>query len=144
MREGRGVSVLDGPICESDPYPRHEPGEYEVRCTEAKIYPDPRFRRLVCRLRCVLMIDPEREVFCFLNLGTGGKPKAGRGSKYRRAWVIANGAVPRKRQVLSARVFVNKIFLVRVGTVEKNMDGTEHLEQERYSTIQEILSRRWP
>jgi len=135
--------VLDGPICASDPYPRYEPGEYEVRCLDAKTYQDPRFRRLVCRLRCALVIDPEREVFCFLNLGTGGQPKAGRGSKYWRAWVIANGAVPRKRQVLSARVFIGKIFLVRIGSVGKNLEGNDHSELEWYSTVREIISRRW-
>lgn len=136
--------MLDGPICESDPYPRYEPGEYEIRCTEAKFYRDPRFRRLVCRLRCALVIDPEREVYWFLNLGTGPKPEAGRGSKYWRAWVIANGILPKKRQVLSVRVFVGKIFLVRIGDVERRMDGSEHSEVEKYSVIQEIISRRWP
>lgn len=118
--------MLDGPICDSDPYPRYEPGDYEVRCLEAKIYPDPRFRRLVCRL------------------GPGPKPQAGRGSKYWRAWVIANGEMPKKRQVLSVRVFVGKIFLVRIGDVAKRLDGNEHAEFEKYSVIQEIISRRWP
>jgi hypothetical protein len=136
--------VLDGPICESDPYPRYEPGEYEVRCVEAKIYLDPRFRRLVCRLRCVLMLDPERHVYWFLNLGNESKPKAGRGSNYWRAWVVANGALPKKRQVLSVRVFVGKIFLVRLGDVLKRMDGAEHAEFEKYSVIQKIISRSWP
>ncbi len=136
--------MCDGPICDSDPYPRYEPGEYEVRCTEAKYYRDPRFRRLVCRLRCVLITDPEREVYGFLNLGTEAKPQAGRGSNYWKAWVIANGEAPRKRQVLSVRAFVSKIFLVRIGDVEKRMDGVEHSELEKYSVIQEIISRRWP
>ena len=90
------------------------------------------------------MIDPEREVYGFLNLGTAEKPEAGRGSKYWRAWVIANGDMPKKRQVLSVRVFVGKVFLARIGDVEKNMHGTEHSEPERYSVVQEILSRRWP
>jgi hypothetical protein len=90
------------------------------------------------------MIDPEREVYGFLNLGTGAKPQAGRGSNYWKAWVIANGAAPRKRQVLSVRAFVSKIFLVRIGDVETNMDGLEHLEFEKYSVIQKIISRCWP
>lgn len=144
MREAGLFPVQDGPICESDPYPRYAPGEYEVRCIEAKCYRDPRFKRLVCRLKCLLMLDPEREVFGFLNLGTEAKPKAGRGSKYWRAWVIANGELPRKRQVLSVRAFVDKNFLVRIGDVEKRMDGGEQSELEKYSVIQEIISRRWP
>jgi hypothetical protein len=138
------MPVQDGPICESDPYPRYSPGEYEVRCLEAKIYRDPRIRRWVCRLRCALVLDPEREVYGFPNLGTGEKPKAGRGSKYWRYWVIANGSPPRKRQIMSTRIFKDKIFLVRVGTVEDRSDGSKHLESEKYSTIQEILEKRWP
>jgi negative regulator of replication initiation len=90
------------------------------------------------------MLDPEREVYCFLNLGTEAKPKAGRGSNYWRAWVIANGEQPRKRQVLSGRVFVGKIFQVLIGDVEKRMDGAEQSELEKYSVIQEIKARRWP
>jgi hypothetical protein len=88
-------------------------------------------------------MDPEREVCWFLNLGTEAKPKAGRGSNYWRAWVIANGEMPRKRQILSVRIFVGKNFLVRIGDVEKRMDGGEHSEIEKYSVIQEIISRRW-
>jgi hypothetical protein len=111
---------------------------------EAKIYRDPQFRRLVCLLRCALVLDPKREVCGFLNLGTDEKPKAGRRSNYWRAWVIANGEPPRKRQVLSRRVFVGKIFLVRIGDVEKDMDGAVHAEFEKYSVIQEIKEKRWP
>jgi hypothetical protein len=90
------------------------------------------------------MNDPEREIYGFLNLGTEAKPTAGRGSKYWRAWVIANGELPRKRQVLSVRTFVNKIFQVQIGDVEKRMDGSAQSELEKYSVIQEIKSRRWP
>jgi hypothetical protein len=89
------------------------------------------------------MTDPEREIYGFLNLGTEPNPKAGRGSNYWRAWVIANGELPKKRQVLSVRVFRDKIFLVRIGYVEKRMDGGEYSEIEKYSVIQEIISRRW-
>jgi hypothetical protein len=90
------------------------------------------------------MRDPEREVYGFLNLGTGAKPQAGRGSNYWKAWVIANGESPRRRQVLSVRIFVGKNFLVSIGDVEKDMDGLEHTEPEKYSVIQKIISRTWP
>ena len=136
--------MLEGPVCDSDPYPRYPPGEYEVRCLQVSVYRDPRFHRIICRLKCVLMTEPWGEIYGFLNLGTGAKPAAGRGSNYRRAWVIANGEAPRKRQVLRTKVFEGKVFQVLIGDVSKGSDGSEHPEPEKYSTIERIISRRWP
>jgi len=97
------------PVCEDTPYPRYRPGIYEARCIAVDIYRDPRFRRHVARLKFRLV--PEGGLVCaFFNLGNGEKPKVARGSEYRRAWTIANGEQPRKRQVCSKRVFVGKIF----------------------------------
>lgn len=141
MREAGLFPVQDGPISESDPYPRYKPGDYEVICEEAKIYRDPQFRRLVCRLRCALVVDPEKKICCFLNLGNLEKPTAGRRSNYRRAWVIANGEQPKRRQILSKRTFVGKIFLVSIGDVANDMDGRELADFEKYSVIQEIKAR---
>ena len=107
------------------------------------IYRDPRFRRHVARLKFRLV--PEGGLVCaFFNLGNGEKPKVARGSEYRRAWTIANGEQPRKRQVCSKRVFVEKIFRVCIGDVTKRHDGREHHDAEIYSTVKEILARLWP
>ena len=97
------------PICNDEQYPRYEPGNYEVRCISAEVYRDPRFRCWKCRLECHFLTE-RAVVSGFLNLGTGDKPGAGRGSEYRRVWIMANGAQPKKRQVLSARVFRDKFF----------------------------------
>jgi hypothetical protein len=133
----------EGPMCEDDPYPHYPPGIYEVCCFEAKIYRDPRFRSWKCRLGCHFLTEPD-QVSGFLNMGVGEKPKAGRGSNYRRVWIMANGESPRKRQTLSRQVFVGKIFRVQIADVETRYDGREHLKLERYSTIREFLSRAGP
>ena len=131
------------PVCEDTPYPRYRPGIYQARCTAVNIYRDPRFRRHVARLKFRLV--PEGGiVFAFLNLGSGEKPKVARGSEYRRAWIIANGEQPRKRQTVSKRVFINKIFRVEIGDVTKRHDGREHHNAEIYSTVKEIKTRLWP
>jgi len=129
--------VIEGPVCEHDPYPKYPSGNYLVRCFNAVIYRDPRFRAWKCRLECHFLTE-EGRVCAFLNLGTGERPKVGRGSKYRRVWVMANGEQPRKRQVLSTRVFVNRIFRVRIADVQKKHTGQDHLDVERYSTIQDV------
>jgi hypothetical protein len=131
------------PICDDEQYPRYEPATYDVRCIGAEVYRDPRFRCWKCRLECQFLTE-RAVVSGFLNLGTGDKPNAGRGSEYRRVWIMANAAQPKKRQVLSARVFEGKFFRVRIGDTERRYDGREHLEAERYSTIKEFLERIGP
>ena len=127
------------PVSEHDPYPRHEPGVYEVRCYHTAQYRSKAFRRWVCRLDCQLIWEPG-EVCGFFNLGSGDKPHAGRKSLYWRVWVMASGAQPRKRQVLTRAVFVDKIFRVRIGDVTERYDQTEASEAERYSTIEEFIA----
>jgi hypothetical protein len=135
-----GESQVPEPICDDDPYVRLPPGEYEAACVEVKVYRDPRFRRWVARL--TFRIFPENDFVCaFLNLGSGENQKVGRDSEYRRAWIVANGSQPSKRQVMSARVFKNKVFRVRVDDVTRRSDGREHLAAEVYSVVKEILTK---
>lgn len=131
------------PVCEDAPHPRYQPGIYQARCIAAVVYRDPRFRRYVARLKLQLVPDGSI-VFAFRNLGSGEKPVVKRGSEYRRDWIIAHGEQPRKRQTLSPRVFINKIFRVRIDDVKKRHDGREHPDAEVYSTVKEVIARLWP
>jgi hypothetical protein len=131
------------PVSHEQPYPLYEPGRYTVWCEHACVYKDPQFRCWKALLRFRILPDGEK-VWGFLNLGQGPKPKAGRRSRYWRAWVMANGSAPRKRQVLSARVFKRRIFEVEIGTVLKTQDGRNHPEGACYSTVQDIVRRLDP
>ncbi len=127
--------------CDHDPYPRVEPGEYDLYCIEAKPYRDPGLKVWKCRYR---FINPMQEEFPslygFIHLGDGCKPP-GRRSRYKREWTIANGHPPGKRQRLSARVFTGKLFRVRVGWVlPRQHDGKLHTAATRYSLVREILA----
>jgi hypothetical protein len=128
------------PICEKDPYPLLEPGIYEAQCLRTRIYFDPQFRAWKALLEFQL-VNREETVGGFIHLGQGESTKAGQRSRYRRAWIIANGEPPKKRQVLSERIFVGKFFEVQIGTVEKAHDGRDHPVGGRYSTVTEILRR---
>ena len=82
------------PICEEDPYSRYPRGKYDAECINAKTFRHPLFGAWKCQLKFQLVgvgYDTSHVVYQFLNLGRGKEPKAGRWSKYTRAWVIANG-----------------------------------------------------
>jgi hypothetical protein len=140
------------PVAEDDPYPRYPPGWYIAECVGGVIYFDPRFNAIKCRLDFKLLFPdasrfPNEEITgkpisAFFHLGRGKNSRAGRGSRYYRAWAIANSAPPRKRQALSLRVFKGKSFLVQVDDTRKNWGGKEHPAELIYSTIKEILERR--
>jgi len=97
------------------------------------------------RLDFLLILLPDAPpVSGFFHMGAGERAKAGPRSKFWRAWVIANGAPPRKRQTLSRSIFKGKIFEVLIGDVTKTFDGREHPSCGVYSTVKEILKRIYP
>ena len=114
------------PVCQEDPHPRYRPNS-------------PKETRVPASGRPLM-----RPFCCFLNLGSKQKPYIGRRSEYRRAWIIANGAPPRKRQVCSKRVFVGKCFEVEIGDVETRFDQRPHPEGEIYSRVKQIIKRTIP
>jgi hypothetical protein len=131
------------PVADGDPYPHYPAGVYEAQCVAGSIYRDPQFRAWKAMLGFRLV--PGGEPVCgFFHMGRGERPAAGRRSNYWRAWVIANGDQPRRRQMLSTRVFKWKIFEVRIEDVTKRFDQSEHPEGAIYSTVKEILRRRYP
>ncbi len=129
-----------GPVCQNDPYPRYAPGEYLARVVEAKIYRHPGLRAHKCDLRLQLMNGGDfGYVHAFLHLGRNAEPKAGRNSKFYRAFVMASGQVPRKGHRLSPRAFVGKVFRVRVADVTKKSDGASHDPLLVYSIVTELM-----
>jgi hypothetical protein len=137
------------PICVDDPYPHYKEGDYDVICVSVVTYPDPRFRGRgsdghvrptnKCRLDCV-MVTSQEPISGFFNLGNEPQPVVRRGSKYRRVWIMANGTAPRKRQRMSARTFVGKVFRVRIGNVSKDYEQGAHPDGAVYSTIKDFVA----
>ena len=129
------------PTFDGAEYAKIGPGTYSAQCVHCKIYRDPGFRSWKALLRFKLL-DDGQEVFGFFNLGTGENPHAGRRSRYWHAWTLANGAVPRKRQSMSARVFRGKVFLVVVSDVTRTADGKPHHPSAVYSTVKAIIEKQ--
>src|SRR5262245_49294074 len=97
------------PVCNDIAYSRIEPGIYEVRCVDCKIYKDPRFGRWVARLQ-FCGTSETFTIYAFLNLGDGEKPVPGRGSKYREVWAMVNRQAPRRGRPMPASIFVDQFF----------------------------------
>ena len=131
------------PICDDASYPRYEPGIYDAECVGADIYRDPQFRAWKCRLKFSILPDGD-PVYGFFHLGRRDSPHAGPRSEYRRAWAIANGNLPRKRQVLSHRTFKRKIFQVEIADVTSRFDKRPHPDVAVYSTVKQIVSKIYP
>src|SRR5690348_11535018 len=100
----------DGPVCGAE-YPLVDPGERVLRCLAAKVYRHPGLpdHPWKCQLEFSDGFDGPR-LFGFYHLGVNPKPHAGRTSRYWKAWHIANGGPPRRRQTMSARTFRDKWF----------------------------------
>ena len=150
---GESNSNAPDPICTDEAYPRYPEGEWEVICIKTAIYPDPRFRARAkdlvvratwkCRLDCIRVSD-QVPISGFFNMGNGQRPAAGRGSRYWKTWVMATGAQPRKRQTMSRREFVGKVFRVKIGDTSRDFEGREQPDGAVYSTIKEFLARTGP
>jgi hypothetical protein len=115
------------PVCQEAPYPRYEPGIYEAECVSARVYFHPALRAWKCQLD--FQILPNGEPICgFLHLGNNERPSAGPSSEYRRAWIIAAGQAPRKRQVicrfLTAAIILPLQSLSRLANCSSSARGT--------------------
>ena len=108
---------------------------------------DGPYARWVCALQFDILNDSLTNVVarltCFLNLGSGDKPRAtSRRSKYWRAWVAANGGTaPRRSDRISPGIFQRRHALVLVADVEKNFKQISLSSDEAYSVVREII--RW-
>jgi hypothetical protein len=135
-----------GPVCDAE-YPLITPGEYTFRCVNARIYRHPGLpgKPWKCELTFRDGFNAQPPIFGFLNLGSGDAPHGGRTSHYWDAWSLANGGQgPTKRQVMSARIFKDRWFLVLVETVREKRKGkiVEQLpEHMHYSVVRKILAR---
>jgi hypothetical protein len=69
-------------------------------------------------------------------------PPKGRWSsshKYWLAWVLAAGRRPTRADRMSTKVFLNKIFRVRIRIVRKTAKGIRRTAEQEYSVVDELL-----
>lgn len=107
----------EDPEIEWADYARIEPGRYVAYCRSAKQYLDRRFKRHTLLLHFDIFDQSQQFVGnlpMWLNLGSGQKPRAGRGSNFFSEWIKANGGPPSRGDRLSDRVFTKRMATVEV------------------------------
>ena len=62
-------------------------------------------------------------------------------SRFYRAWVVAAGAPPRRRDRMGLDVFKNRLFRIRVRTVTKDRAGAALPIAAQYSIVDSLLER---
>lgn len=138
------------PVFDSDPRPLIPPGDYLCLCIGGKKFYNPMFKREVA----VLHFQSIDGTFAgtplerFFAVTKRRDPKSdrlreyiGRNSVYLREWVIANqDQLPRRRDRMRLSKFFDKVFSVRVDTIERAWDGRLHPACLRYSKVAAILS----
>jgi hypothetical protein len=118
-----------------DPAPRIEPGEYQARVVDRNIRTLFKTRRLVL----VLEIVQSKAAGTRLEFIAQMPANAGAKSKFTRAWEVANGAPPKRRERMSLVVFRHRLFLVAVRDVQH--DRMQRKLARPYSIVDSILER---
>ncbi|MBC8293599.1 MAG: hypothetical protein H8E45_10605 [Proteobacteria bacterium] len=72
--------------------------------------------------------------------GGGRTGSAGATTQYHRAWVLANGKQPARRDRLSPEVFKDKYFVVKLRTVVTDSDKEPLEEINQYSVVGKLVS----
>jgi hypothetical protein len=117
------------------------PGNYEAYCRATSKYFDRQFKRWICAVQFDVMTGPLDEtprLTWYLGLGNREQPRAGRRSRYWRAWVQANGGPPKRNDRMSPQIFERRYATVLVADTTKSFDGHVRAD-ESYSVIRDVL-----
>jgi hypothetical protein len=127
------------PICDDDPRPLIQPGNYEAWCVGHDLCHVRRYNRTSLRLDFQLTCEPDIQLAKFVNMGQGNGQKRGPSTEFYRVWSLFNGDLPKRRQPMSLEVFGGKFCMVKVETVVKDAKGNDLPELVRYSVVREVL-----
>jgi hypothetical protein len=146
-KRGTVLQISEGvaPIWDGKEYPRMDPAIYLIRVHGIQ-GPEwvRRFSRWSVRLECHT-VHELGEVSGFFNLGNDPSgPHVGRGSRYWKAWTLANEAQPQKGERMTPHVFLDKMFRVQVEDSRKDSEGGIKSDAEVYSRITNFLSLETP
>ena len=65
--------------------------------------------------------------------------RVGAGSRYFKAWRKVHGRPPSRNTIMTPKMFLNKIYIVRTRTVKRTFDGKIRDQSRHYSVIDEII-----
>lgn len=111
-------------------------GVYEAQCLEVKRGAFFGQQKLYFKFRIIQGKYESSEIWMPVNL----YHKVARASKYFELWVVANkGVKPKANDRMSPKIFLNKIFKIKIETVFTNRKQQKLSDEERYSVVREIV-----
>jgi hypothetical protein len=132
------------PIWDGAEYPRVAEGRYTAVASRIQ---GPEWVRRYGRWSLMVEFDLLGEsesvgVCIFFNMGTNrAQPKAGRHSRYFKAWTLANGDLPRRGQAMSPEVFLEgQVYEIEVENSGKDSEERQKTDAEVYSRVTAIVS----
>jgi hypothetical protein len=136
------------PVWEGAEYSRVAEGRYSAVASRIQ-GPDwvRRYGRWSLMVEFELLGEPESVRVCiFFNMGTNrAQPKAGRHSRYFRAWTLANGGLPRRGQAMGPEVFLEgQVYEIEVGDSRRDSEERQKTDAEVYSRVTAIVSAAHP
>jgi hypothetical protein len=136
------------PVWDGPEYQRVTPGRYSATAVRVQ-GPEwvRRFKRWSLMVEFELLSESETVRICaFFNMGNDPEcPKAGRQTRFYRAWTIANGEPPRKGQKMDPKTFLDgQIYEIEVTDCGEDPDAPERLESEVYSKVARIITAYFP
>jgi hypothetical protein len=127
-------------FCKDNPRPLIPEGVYEAICTNYdSSFNFGKCRKLFLNFK-IISTGPyfETKLFCAFNMRYDRGISAG--SNYYKAWCMANNwQKPSRNAGMSARIFKNRVFDVKVETVEPKHNGVKMPKNHHYSKVAEIL-----
>ena len=113
-------------------------GEYEAACVRQKRVWLQMYRREVLVLSFEIFEGQHAGIR--IDRFYPVRKHIGQGSNYYREWVLANGNLrPRRRDRLTSKKFLRKLFRIQVRTVSTGWDGRSLSAGTRYSRVDRIL-----
>ena len=113
-------------------------GIYDAQCLAAEVAQV--FRRRVLFLHFQIFGGPHDGARTFMKLNLPPGRAIGLSSAFYRAWTVASGTPPRRRDRMSLEVF-RRIFRVRLRTVARDHAGQAKPEILCYSVVAELVER---
>jgi hypothetical protein len=136
------------PVWEGAEYTRVAEGRYSA---VASRFQGPEWVRRYGRWSLMVEFEllSERDsvrVCIFFNMGTNREqPKAGRHSRYFKAWTIANGCLPKRGQAMDPEVFLDgQVYEIEVCDSCRDSEERQKTDAEVYSRVTAMLSAAHP
>jgi len=127
--------------CKFDPPPLIPEQKYEVGFVRAEIVKNLWGRKKIFLYFQVLQSGEYFGVILFLAMNLPSDGRFSESSKFLQQWTLASGALPKRRDRLSTKVFRGKVFVGEVRTVKKIAHSSGRLKERESSSFYSVIDQ---